>query len=112
VNEYPVFFDGNRVDRIINAGQQLPAGCEVNGVVGVRMCTNPWRECSIKATGINGTGFGFHVEKSFPTDKRSLQTLVHVWHDGVTDIRVRVMYYVSEPAGCNCEVPGVTQTSP
>ena len=120
VVEYPVFFDGNALDRTLNGGVLMPPGCAVTALNGVRVCHptpgQPWRTCTAEVPSASGgppaSAWGFVASRDPAALARDLTANFHVWHDGVTEIRVRAAYTVSQPAGVNCSVPGKTQLAP
>jgi serine protease len=117
VLEYPVFFDGNKLDRTINGGVRMPAGCAVTALTGIRICHSvtgqPWYTCSgevpAASGGPNNSAWGFVVFRDAASGPTDLTANFHVWHDGVTEIRARAVYTVAQPAGTDCSVPAKTQ---
>lgn len=116
LSEFPIFFDGSAGDHVLNGGIMMVPGCEVINVQGVRICHGPWRACTTEtmsaAAAPPGWAWGFSISRDSRLDARSLETNVHWWHDGFTEIRVKAVYKVRQPAGTTCSVPGKTQLAP
>jgi subtilase family protein len=117
VSEWATFLDGKRVDRVVNAGKLMVAGCAVGSVAGLEYRPQPSPGGPLLPSGTpvvtldNGNN-GFTVSRAGGVSPLSLETIAHVWHDGVSAIRMRVTYVVWEPDGVDCNLPGATITSP
>jgi hypothetical protein len=117
VLEYPVFFDGNRLDRTLNGDLLMPPGCSVTMLQGVKVChpdlNGGWRICSgVAASQNRSDSWGFIASRDPAASPRDLTANIHVWHDGWSEIRVRAVYTVFQPAGVDCSVAGKTQLTP
>jgi hypothetical protein len=127
--DYPVFFNGGRQDRIINAKASMLQGCSVLNVRGVPLCkdsdgrlfkcpgeiTSPPSFSNWDGTPLvtyNSSTRGFTVSRPSGLDDRNLRTNIHQWHDGLTEIRTKVVYDVSQPSGIDCSMPGATSENP
>jgi hypothetical protein len=114
VSEWATFFDGKRVDRPVNTGKALPAGCSVMSVLGLEYVSQNGNlvprgvPVSSKDNGNNG----FSILRPGGLNARALDAVAHVWHDGFSAIRVRVVYEVWEADGVDCVEPGITMASP
>jgi hypothetical protein len=114
VSEWASFLDGKRVDRWINQDQHLPAGCSIISVSGqeyVRTSSGLRPNGSPVAVKDNGNN-GFTISRPGGLLPSDLTVHVHVWHDGFSAIRVRAVYALMEADGVDCNVPGLTITSP
>jgi hypothetical protein len=114
VSEWATFFNGKRVDRPVNTGAALPVGCSVNALLGLEYVLqngNPVPRGVPVSSKDNGNN-GFTILRPGGLNARALDAVAHVWHDGFSAIRVRVVYEVWEPDGVDCVVAGVTRASP
>lgn len=110
VSEWATFFNGKRGDTVVNDGRSMPAGCEIQSVLGLedhRTVTQP-----PPVTTLDHDVHGFTVSRVNSGDPRSLAVNVHWWHDGTSAIAVRVLYNIVEDEGVDCSVPGATQDTP
>ncbi|MFD7406794.1 S8 family serine peptidase [Streptomyces sp. NPDC059866] len=114
VSEQASFFLGKRVDRAVNTGRELPEGCTVAAVRGLEYVR---RDGALVPTGSpaesrdNGHS-GFTVQRPGGLGGRSLDAVVHAWHDGLHAVHVRVAYDVWELESVDCVQPGVTRAAP
>lgn len=114
VSEWATFFNGKRVDRLINIGRQLPRGCSIFDVRALE-----YREIGgiVQPYGLpvaskdNGNS-GYTVFRPGGVTARSLDAVAHVWHDGYSSIRLRVVYDVLEPFGVDSLQGGGTIAVP
>jgi hypothetical protein len=114
VSEWATFFNGARVDRPVNVGQELPVGCSVVWVRGLEYVSQNGAlvpSGSVVESKDNGNN-GFTVLRSGGLGPRALDAVAHVWHDGLSAIRMRVAYRVWEPDSVDCVQPGVTIATP
>jgi Subtilase family len=116
VGDYATFFNGGRNDHIVNEDVFLPLGCEVLSVKGLAMVAQD--SAITPMTGMSpveswsGSGAGFTLARPQGIPSNSLETLVHQWHDGFSAVRTKLLYEIDQPAGFNCELPGVLQATP
>jgi hypothetical protein len=114
VSEWATFLDGKRVDRLINAGRVLPRGCSMAACYGLEYVRQNGEivpngsAVEIKDNGNNG----FTISRPGGLGAGSLEVYAHVWHDGLSSIRVRAVYDVWEADGIDCVEPGVTRLAP
>lgn len=108
------FFDGHRVSANINSAAQLPSGCFITGVAGQELTiggATPWMPYGTPEASADRRNRGFTITRTAfgPGD---LDVLARAWHDGLSAVRVRPVYFVLEPPGVDCNASGFTQASP
>jgi subtilisin family serine protease len=111
ISEWASWGIGKRVNHVVNERQFLPGGCSILGVFGqeYRMRDGvlvPW---GVPLGQVKNNSNGFEIHRPGGLSVNALKTVAHVWHDGLSSIRVRVVYDVSEPDGVDCNVAGVTR---
>ena len=110
VSEWASFFVGKRVNRPVNTGRLLPAGCSVAAVRGLEYVQQNGvfvPRGGVVETKDNGNN-GFTVLRPGGLGPQALDAVAHVWHDGLSAIRMRVSYEVWEADTVDCVEPGVT----
>jgi hypothetical protein len=114
ISEWATFFDGKRVDRFVNIGRILPVGCSVLRLRGLEF----WQQNGVLVpygspveSKDNGNS-GFTIARPGGLGPGSLDAAAHVWHDGLSAIRVRIVYDVWEPDNVDSVQPGVTRVAP
>lgn len=101
-------FKGGVYDVKVNGGVVMPAGCAVLTALGQRLDGSynnygpPLTYLSLVTSG------GFTIARPGGIGARNLDVDARVWHNGISAIRVKVHYAVSEPDGVDCNVPGAT----
>ncbi len=114
VESWASFLDGHRLDRSVNVGATLPAGCYLTGAAGQEETIGgpvPGSAFGAPVPVANYANRGFTVSRT-GSSPQSLDVLVHAWHDGFSAVRVRPAYFVQETAGVDCNSGGATQTTP
>jgi len=114
VSEWATFFNGKRVNRPVNIARELAVGCSVVAVRGLEYVRQNGAFVptgGVVASKDNGNN-GFTVIRPGGLNARSLDAIAHVWHDGLSAIRMRVVYDVWEPDNVDCVVPGETIAKP
>ena len=108
----PTLLSGGRYDFVVNPGVSMPSGCAVVSRAGHLQCTDGGlvHDCAQTATTpfADYSTSGFAVSAPPGAAANSLETNIHLWHDGLNSLSVRVHYVVSQPAGVVCDVPGHT----
>jgi hypothetical protein len=114
VSEFASWGFGKRVDRIVNDVSALPYGCAVHSVKGLmyREQNGNFVPDGSPVESIDNGNNGFTVSRPGGLAAEELEALAHVWHDGSSALRMRVVYQVWEPDGGDCWVPGATRTAP
>lgn len=113
VSEYATALLGKRVDSTENSGRFLPVGCSITSVKGQEM---RWDESSQSfvphlsalETAHRGNR-GWTIQRRRGALPNELSAQVHVWHDGLSSVRVALVYEVEAPANLDCHVPGITR---
>ena len=114
VSEWASWLIGKRVDRIVNQGVMLPSGCSVISARGLEYESQAGSfqprgaVTSSKDNGYNG----FTVSRPGGLSPQDLTALAHVWHDGTSAIRMRVVYEIWEPNGTDCRTRGAMRKAP
>jgi Subtilase family len=105
---------GNSINVAIGMGAVLPSACTLDGVFGQQLTIgppNPWQPIGTAEVTANRGANGFTVSRT-ASNPNGLGVLVHAWHNLGSAIRVRAAYRVLAPQGTDCNVPGVTQSTP
>jgi hypothetical protein len=114
LQSFAVFLDGHRVSANINTGAALPAGCFITGVAGQELTIGgiaPGSPFGIPEASVDRRNRGFTITRS-AFGPGELDVLARAWHDGLSAVRVRPVYFVLEPPGVDCNASGFTQTTP
>lgn len=114
ISEWATFFNGARVNRLVNVGYELPVGCSVVWARGLQYVETPGGltpSGAVAETVDNGNN-GFTVTRIDGAGPAALDAIAHVWHDGLSGIRLRVAYQIWEPDGVDAVQPGITRGAP
>jgi len=110
VVRYATFLDGGRDDVVVNFNISMPMGCSVLSVLGqlIEVQENHYVNSGFPRQVFDDGARGFTITRPTGLSPERLDTNVHLWHDGLSAIRVRVYYQVSEPEGVDASVQGHT----
>ncbi len=109
VAHWATFFNGASGDEWVNSGVHMPAGCELTGVQGVHYHSSVPQTPSSGSVDHGSHGFSAYSGASSVTD---LSAMIHWWHEWNSSITVRATYFIKEPDGVDCSVPGYTRDNP
>ncbi|MFD9196071.1 S8 family serine peptidase [Streptomyces phaeochromogenes] len=114
ISEWATFLVGKRVDRLVNSGRQLRDGCSVVSVRGLEYARKDgvFVPVGVAAESKDNGHNGFTVRRPGGIGPRSLDAIAHVWHDGLSAVRMRVAYEVWEVDPVDCVEPGITRAVP
>lgn len=117
IADWATFLNGGRYDRVVPPNApKMPEGCRVQRVLGLLVCdyNGTFRACpnEVPQITIDRGNVGFTIIRPAGLRPNDLETIVHQWHDGFSAVRTKVVYEVLQPAGVNCEVPGLLTESP
>jgi hypothetical protein len=112
VTAFATFFDGRRLNQVLNSNLVFPDGCSVVDVSGQEYTKNAAGQIVPLGTPLavnNWPNRGFTITRpdlsslgNRPIRPNEMAVHVHAWHDGVSAVRVRPVYLVDQTAGVNC----------
>lgn len=109
VAHWATFFNGASGDEWVNSNVHMPAGCELIRVEGVHYHSSVPQTPSSQTVDHGSHGFSAYSGASAVTD---LSARIHWWHEWNSSITVRATYFIKEPDGVDCSVPGATRDTP